>query len=144
MNFLPQASLETPSGKQVLEQLSRASAALRCVLSGQENVSHDSSPNGSNAKSSELYAARVSEINVGQLTRAFAEVDHTRKLIECFASGYPEFAVTLAEYQLLLRHFKSELPRLHGWMLTERARLASRQSHSSGVEIWLETNIRTR
>jgi hypothetical protein len=121
MNSAEQTSLETSVGAELVVQLSRASAALQGVLSGREQA-----------------------IDLTQLTRAFAEVQGTRTLLESSSPKGQEFATALAGYQLLLRQFKAELPRLHGWLLAERGRLAGRRSHSSGVENWLESNRQTR
>jgi hypothetical protein len=52
-------------------------------------------------------------------------------------------ARALSHYKSLLRQFKEDLPRLHGWLLAERARLATRRSHSASVESWVRASRET-
>jgi len=68
----------------------------------------------------------------------------TQKLIEHCKFETPELVTALAEYQKILREFRSQLPRYYGWLLAERGRLASRESHSAAVGNWIETNRQTR
>ena len=114
-----------------LAQLSTAAAALRSVLY----------PGGIAAQS----AANTSlPISLSALTLAFTEVARTRKFLQASDISLPEISAALAEYQQLLREFKSNLPRFQGWLLSQRARLAMRGAHSNAVENWVKTDRQTR
>ena len=115
----------------IMAQLSTATAALRSVLYGSGVVS------GATADTS-------LPISVSALTLAFGEIAQAQKVLQIGNTTVPEVAAALAEYQHLLREFKSNLPRFQGWLLAERARLARRGSHSAAVESWAETNRQTR
>lgn len=83
-------------------------------------------------------------IRLSALTLAFDQVVKTRKVLKPCNTAGAELAPALAEYQRLLREFKSNLPRFQGWLLAERARLGSLSSHSAAVDSWMETNRQTR
>ncbi|HUK49121.1 MAG TPA: hypothetical protein VLW06_16075 [Terriglobales bacterium] len=125
------------STEQLTAQMARASAALRKVLP--ENGGHSPDPPAAGRT-----RANQPPVNLSTLSDAFTEVMRTRKLIEHCKFETPELVTALAEYQILLRHFRSQLPRYYGWLLAERARLANRESHSAAVGNWLETNRQTR
>lgn len=53
-------------------------------------------------------------------------------------------ALALAGYRAALAEWDRQLPRLHGWLLAERARLSARRAHAGSVETWIETDRQTR
>lgn len=114
-----------------IAQLSSATAALRSVLYG-------------SATASRAAVDTSLPIRLSALTLAFDQVAKTRKVLKPGNTARPELAPALAEYQHLLREFKSNLPRFQGWLLAERARLGNRSSHSAAVDSWMETNRQTR
>ena len=114
-----------------MAQLSTAAAALRSVLYGSGAVSRPT-------------ADTSLPISLSALTVAFTEIAQAQKILQNGNIRVPEVAAALAEYQHLLGEFKSNLPRFQGWLLAERARLASRRSHSAAVESWSQTNRQTR
>jgi hypothetical protein len=50
----------------------------------------------------------------------------------------------LSEYRLALVEWYRNQPRLHGWLLAERARLSCRCAHAGSVQTWIETDRQTR
>lgn len=116
---------------QIMAQLSTAAAALRFVLYGS-----DIAPRGT--------ANTSLPISLSAMNLAFTEIAQAQKILQNGTIRAPEVAAALAEYQHLLREFKSNLPRFQGWLLAERARLARRGSHSAAVESWVETDRQTR
>lgn len=121
----------TAISRQIMGQLSTATAALRSVLCGSGAVS------GATTDAS-------LPISLSALTLAFGEIERAQKVLQPGNVAGPELAAALAAYQHLLREFKSNLPRFQGWLLAERARLARRGSHAAAVERWVETNRQTR
>lgn len=121
----------TATSGQIMAQLSTAAAALRFVLYGSGAVSRPT-------------ADTSLPISLSALTVAFTEIAQAQKILQNGNIRVPEVAAALAEYQSLLREFKSNLPRFQGWLLAERARLAGRGSHAAAVENWVETNRQTR
>ena len=116
---------------QIIAPLSSAAAALRSVLYGS-----GAAPGG--------IANTSLPISLSALSLAFTEIAQAQKLLQNGNIRAPEVASVVAEYQHLLREFKSNLPRFQGWLLAERARLARRSSHSAAVVSWAETNQQTR
>jgi len=116
---------------QIMAQLSTAAAALRSVLYGSDIALRGT-------------ANTSLPISLSAMNLAFTEIAQAQKILQNGNIGAPEVAAALAEYQHLLREFKSNLPRFQGWLLAERARLARRGSHSAAVESWVETNRQTR
>src|SRR5438309_7517288 len=51
---------------------------------------------------------------------------------------------TLPEYRSALIEWERQLPRLHGWLLAERARLSSHRVHAGSVQAWIEMDSQTR
>lgn len=120
------------SAQKTAAKISRAAAVLRQVVPGE----------GSGAGRRERTNPGVSLSN---LNAAFGEVVRIQESVaraECDLS--PDVVISLAEYRRLLRLFKANLARIYGWLLTERARLVSRSSHSSAVENWARTDRQTR
>ena len=56
----------------------------------------------------------------------------------------PLFNRAIAEYRYALLEWDRQLPRIHGWLLTERARLEERRAHAAGVDLWLKADRQTR
>jgi hypothetical protein len=50
----------------------------------------------------------------------------------------------LSEFRSALVEWYRNLPRLHGWLLAERARLSCRRAHAESVQTWIETDRQTR
>jgi len=55
-----------------------------------------------------------------------------------------DFDRAMAEYRSALREWEQQLPRVQGWLLAEKARLASRREHAQSVSTWLETHRQTK
>lgn len=121
--------------QQIANQIARASAALRWLL---QNDAADGTPPLNSSPGREC-------VSILKVRSAFTEVMRTSELLASpGAVQHLERSEALAEYQLLLREFKARLPQLQGWLLTERARIANRRSHSAAVQSWIETNQQTR
>ena len=56
----------------------------------------------------------------------------------------PLFNRAIAEYRQALLEWDRQLPRIHGWLLAERARLEERRAHAAGVDVWLKADRQTR
>ncbi|HZR64519.1 MAG TPA: hypothetical protein VFA85_05180 [Terriglobales bacterium] len=122
----PEPATDLPA-EQIRAQIAKASAALHRIL-----------PDAADAGS-------VQSINLADLRVAFAEVMRTGKLLTAYhVRDHCALPAAFDEYQRLLRQFRSKLPQFQGWLLTERARLANRRSHSAAVESWIQTNRQTR
>ena len=48
------------------------------------------------------------------------------------------------DYHSALQEWCKHLPRIHGWLLAEKARLEGRRAHAESVYTWIETNQQTR
>lgn len=55
-----------------------------------------------------------------------------------------EVSHAYSEYRGALVEWDRHLPRLHGWLLAERARLKSRREHTRRVHAWTEADRQTR
>ena len=79
------------------------------------------------------------------LRAAFAEIarmcEFTRHLADDGPAGYKGAA---ADYRDSLAQFRLQLPRIQGWLMVERSRLAGRHSHSTSVSEWIDANRQTR
>jgi hypothetical protein len=121
------AATDTP----ILTRISAATAALRSVLYG-------------SATASPAAVDTSLPISLSALALAFAAIARARDVLHAGTITEPELMAAIAEYQRLLREFKSNLPRFQGWLLAQRAHLARRGSHSAAFESWIETNWQTR
>lgn len=120
------------SADEIIAITSQASAALRRTLPGADVTAAESDPT-------------LRTISTAELRAAFREITRIRGIIPLAPSeGSPEIAAAVKEYQRLLARFRAELPRIHGWLLAERARLANRRSHSAAVASWMRTRRQTR
>jgi hypothetical protein len=120
------------SAQETIAKISRAAAVLRQVIPGESSESSRRERTNPGVSLSNLNAAFGEVVRI-QESVARAESDLS-----------PDVVISLAEYRRLLRIFKANLARIYGWLLTERARLVSRSSHSSAVENWARTNRQTR
>lgn len=90
------------------------------------------------------------QITVQLISSAFAAVRRISELRRGGDMGLrvthssPEFNHATAEYQAVLKQWNGLLPRVHGWLLVEKARLEVQRSHAALVRTWLEANQQTR
>lgn len=120
---------------ELLTPLLQAIVAVRQVVSRTSLPSH-----GSNRCECDLLP-----VNLRDLAAAFAEVAQLQSTLpNSGAEISPEIVPTLSHYKSLLSQFKEDMPRIHGWLLAERARLATRRSHSASVERWVRAAQQTR
>ena len=116
-------------------QLSKAMYALRRILS------QETTPAGASNQNK----GAPPPFSVKDLTVAFGQIAQIQEaLADAHCEISPDFGVEFSEYKHLLKRFKAELPRLHGWLLAERARLRCKRSHSEAVENWVRTTRQTR
>lgn len=121
---------------ELLTQLSQAIVALRQVVSSEPSVPRDSTL---------LIERQTTAVGVRNLAAAFARVAQLQSaLLNSNTEISPEIAPTLSHYKILLSQLKKDLPRIQGWLVTERARLATRGSHSALVERWVRATQQTR
>ncbi len=78
-----------------------------------------------------------------QLTMAFRAVQRIRLAAQEEAAGDAQFTAALKEYHAALREWRSELPKIHGWLLAEKARLETRRMHTALVTAWLRSQEHT-
>jgi len=125
------------AANELLTQLTQAIAALRQVVSNQPWVRRDSG----------LLIGRqiTAAFDIQNLAAAFARVAQLQSaLVNSDVEVSPEIAPALSHYKILLAQLKENLPRIQGWLVTERARLATRSSHSASVERWMRATQQTR
>lgn len=48
------------------------------------------------------------------------------------------------DYRSALQQWHQQLPRVHGWLLAERARLERRRAHTDSVSSWLQASRQAR
>lgn len=127
---------EQPEDDELLTHLSQGIAALRLITSYKPSVQ----------KANLLTESKATPaVNIHDLTAAFTRVAQIESaLANSGAEISPEIARALSNYKSLLRRFQEDLPRIHGWLLAERARLAARRSHSASVESWVRATQQTR
>jgi glyceraldehyde-3-phosphate dehydrogenase/erythrose-4-phosphate dehydrogenase len=123
------------SAEEIIATISQAAVALRRVL----------------PQTGDSYAVPVADksanvaISVFNLSTAFREVAKIREVLpHAESDNSTEVAAALKEYKYLLQQFRADLPRIQGWLLAERARLAGRRSHSTTVESWMRATRQTR
>ena len=122
-------------GDELLTQLSQAIAAVRQVASRGSPPSHFSSRS----------ECDLPTVSLRDLAAAFAKVAQLQSALEDSEPEIsPEIAPALSHYKSLLSQFKEDLPRIQGWLLAERARLATRRSHAASVERWVRAAQQTR
>jgi hypothetical protein len=121
------------SDQDLIDQLAVATSAVKLNL-GAQGVSP-------------AQTARTTRpsINSDQLTRAFEQVKRVGNLLKSVRGNPPPpLEEAVERYRSALRQFKLLLPKLQGWLLTERSRLGSRQAHSASVGSWMKSNRQTR
>jgi hypothetical protein len=123
------------SARDLIDQLAVATSAINIVLL---NLGvHGVAPQPART-------VRAS-INSHQLTKAFEQVKRVENRLKSAPGNPPQqLEKAVAHYRSALRQFKLLLPKLQGWLLTERSRLGSRQAHSASVEGWMKSNRQTR
>lgn len=89
------------------------------------------------------------QTSVPDIANAFAAIHKVLELRHCDQSHLAgsldgDFTRVLADYRSALKEFHQQLPRVHGWLLAEKARLECRRSHADSVQTWLETTKQTR
>jgi hypothetical protein len=107
-------------------ELRKATDAIRSALKGLEAGGH-----------LELNKVSAAFVQVQRVIHARTQRDAARS-----SDCAPGEAVMLAEFCAALAEWDRQLPRLHGWLLAERARLIARQSHAGSVQTWIETTGR--
>ena len=106
----------------------RATAALRRALEGLAPGSH-----------LDLDSVLAAFRGVQRVSEIRRELRSSRQ-----SARTPEYARCEAEYRAALADWDRHLPRLHGWLLAERARLGSRNGHVSQVRAWMDGDRQTR
>lgn len=128
------AAQPAPLGDEFFRQISKAIAALRQVVP-QDCLTYD----GSSFRKCDVPA-----VNLRDLAAAFAGIAQMGNISSNTPEVSAEIARALSHYKHLLGQFKANLPRMQGWLLAERARLAARRSHSASVESWVRATQQTR
>ncbi|HZQ17379.1 MAG TPA: hypothetical protein VFA90_01560 [Terriglobales bacterium] len=120
---------------ELFRQISQAIAALRQVVPQVSMAHNSSSPT----------KCDVPAVSLHDLAAAFARIVQMGNILSNTHSDVSaEIARALSHYKRLLWQFKVNLPRIQGWLLAERARLAARRSHSASVESWVRATQQTR
>jgi hypothetical protein len=112
------------------KQVARATEAIRLALRGLES--------GTRLMLEDVFAAFVEVRRVTKLRTDAQTLD----LPTVPAKATSDRA--LSEYRSALVEWYRNLPRLHGWLLAERARLSCRRAHAESVQTWIETDRQTR
>jgi hypothetical protein len=112
------------------EQIERATTAIRRALSGLVP--------GTRLALDDVFAAFIEVRDVTEMRLATQSI--TSPLVNTGAA----LNRALTEYRAALTEWDRHLPRLHGWLLAERARLSSRRVHAGSVQSWVETDRQTR
>ena len=120
------ASQTQPPEPITPQQIASATDALGCALAALE-------PGG--------------QITVAIVSAAFVAVKIMREAgppghLPTAASQECERA--FAAYHAALEGWNRQLPRIQGWLLTEKARLENRLGHAGAVRTWLDSNRQTR
>jgi hypothetical protein len=110
------------------QELARATEAIRAALKGLEPGSR---------------------LELNQVVGAFSaleRVNHlrTKRLSGDEKSQQEVSAEAMSRYRAMLTQWANQLPRIYGWLLTERSRLASRRVHTQAVETWMKMDRETR
>ena len=93
------------------------------------------------------------QVTIHLISSAFAAVRHISELRRSSGSeggnaetahDLSEMEAVVSEYHAVLLQWNQLLPRVNGWLLTERARLETRVGHAASVQTWLEANRQTR
>jgi hypothetical protein len=112
------------------EQIERATTAIRRAVGGMEP--------GSRVSLDHVFAAFTEVRHVTELRLAAHSLTHPSVDAEATVNH------ALIEYRAALVEWDRHLPRLHGWLLAERARLSSRRVHAGSVQSWVATDQQTR
>jgi hypothetical protein len=112
------------------EQIERATTAIRRALSGLEP--------GTRLALDDVFAAFIEVRHVTEMRLA------TQPIACPLVNTGSALNRALTEYRAALTEWDRHLPRLHGWLLAERARLSSCRVHAGSVQSWVETDRQTR
>jgi hypothetical protein len=112
------------------EQIERATTAIRRALSGLQP--------GTRIALDDVFAAFIEVRHVTEMRLA------TQSIASPSVKTGAALNRALKEYRAALTDWDRHLPRLHGWLLAERARLSSRRVHAVSVQSWVETDRQTR
>ena len=97
---------------------------------------------------SALTALAAGHIRVQAIAEAFGSIRRVSEVRIALPSSWAEHNKSLrqawSDYHSALRDWHKELPRIHGWLLAEKARLEGRRLHAQSVHTWIETNQQTR
>lgn len=90
-----------------------------------------------------------SRLDLGSVLAAFRGVQRVSEIRRELRSTRQsaqgaEYARCEAEYRATLADWDRHLPRLHGWLLAERARLGARSGHVQQVRAWIDADQQTR
>ncbi len=127
-----------PLGAQrLIERFNDASRVLKRALLAWERAT-GVSLNAASVGWSQVDAFR-------DLGRAFSEIVRMQEFLSQLSTGQSkDLEDAAAEYRKALEQFKSKLPRIKGWLIVERGRLAGRQAHSASVQGWINAHGQTR
>jgi hypothetical protein len=112
------------------EQIERSTAAIRRALSGLQP--------GTRIVLDDVFAAFIEVRHVTEMRLAM------QLIASPFVNPGSALNRALTEYRTALVEWDRHLPRLHGWLVAERARLGSRRVHIESVQSWVETDRQTR
>lgn len=126
MTTAPELAPTLPT--ELAQEMARATAAMRRALA--------SFAPGMRLDLDSMLGAFRGVQKVSEMRR---ELRSTRRSAQ---SG--EYARCEAEYRAVLAEWDRHLPRLHGWLLAERARLGARSGHVQQVRAWIDADQQTR
>ena len=126
MTMLPESALASPI--ELTQEMTRATEAMRRALTGL------------------VPGSRLDLDSVMQAFRGVQRVSEIRRELRSARQNArgAEYARCEAEYRAALADWDRHLPRLHGWLLAERARLGSRSGHAQRVRAWIDADRQTR
>lgn len=90
-----------------------------------------------------------SSLSLEAVLSAFREVERVGALRRFLRTSTPqdrgpEIHHDHSDYLSALTEWERQLPRLHGWLLSERSRLGSRRNHTRLVYAWMNADQETR
>lgn len=92
-----------------------------------------------------LAALADGQIRVQTIAAAFASIRRVSEArVATTSSESGSSCHGWKDYHSALQEWYKHLPRIHGWLLAEKARLEGRCAHAQAVYTWIETNQQTR
>ena len=88
-----------------------------------------------------------SQISAQLIAAAFAAVQRVSKTqlaARETVESTTELHDAMNDYRSALQQWYQQLPRVQGWLLTEKARLERRRAHADSLHSWLRTSNQTR